>query len=119
MSAASAAFDTPRTVRVDHVNHHYGEGVSRNQVLFDNCLELEAGQLVIMTGPSGSGKTTLLSLIGALRSVQDGTIQILDRDLAGFNSRRMSLSRACDMSAQSSGRGQHADHHRGPHRCGW
>ena len=84
MSAASAAFDTPRTVRIEHVNHHYGEGVSRNQVLFDNCLELEAGQLVIMTGPSGSGKTTLLSLIGALRSVQEGTIQILDRDLTGL-----------------------------------
>jgi putative ABC transport system ATP-binding protein len=84
MSAAPAAFDTPRTVRVEHVNHHYGEGVSRNQVLFDNCLELEAGQLVIMTGPSGSGKTTLISLIGALRSVQEGTIQILDRDLTGL-----------------------------------
>jgi putative ABC transport system ATP-binding protein len=84
MSAASAAFDTPRTVRVEHVKHHYGEGVSRNQVLFDNCLELDAGQFVIMTGPSGSGKTTLLSLIGALRSVQEGTIQILDRDLTGL-----------------------------------
>jgi ABC-type nitrate/sulfonate/bicarbonate transport system ATPase subunit len=74
MAAVSAYLDSPRTVRVEHVNHHYGEGVSRNQVLFDNCLELEAGQLVIMTGPSGSGKTTLISLIGALRSVQEGTI---------------------------------------------
>ncbi len=84
MSAVLAAFDTPRTVRVEHVNHHYGEGVSRNQVLFDNCLELEAGQLVIMTGPSGSGKTTLISLVGALRSVQEGRIRILDRDLTGL-----------------------------------
>jgi putative ABC transport system ATP-binding protein len=47
-------------------------------------MELEAGQLVIMTGPSGSGKTTLISLIGALRSVQEGTIQILDRNLTGL-----------------------------------
>jgi putative ABC transport system ATP-binding protein len=84
MSAVSAATDTRRTVRVEHVNHHYGEGVSRNQVLFDNCLELEPGQLVIMTGPSGSGKTTLISLIGALRSVQEGTIRILDRNLTGL-----------------------------------
>lgn len=38
MSAVVAALDTPRTVRVERVNHHYGEGVSRNQVLFDNCL---------------------------------------------------------------------------------
>jgi putative ABC transport system ATP-binding protein len=85
MSAVVAALDTPRTVRVERVNHHYGEGVSRNQVLFDNCLEVEAGQLVIMTGPSGSGKTTLISLIGALRSVQDGRIQILEGDLTGLS----------------------------------
>ena len=44
-------------------------GRARNQVLFDNDIEIPAGQLVIMTGPSGSGKTTLLTLIGALRSL--------------------------------------------------
>jgi putative ABC transport system ATP-binding protein len=71
-------------VRVDAVNHYYGEGQSRNQVLHKNCIEIGAGQLVIMTGPSGSGKTTLLSLIGALRSVQEGAIQILDRNLTGL-----------------------------------
>ena len=71
-------------VRVDAVNHYYGEGQARNQVLYKNSIEIGAGQLVIMTGPSGSGKTTLLSLIGALRSVQEGTIQILDRDLTGL-----------------------------------
>ena len=35
-----------------------------------------------MTGPSGAGKTTLLTLIGALRSVQEGTIEVLGRDLS-------------------------------------
>jgi len=34
-----------------------------------------------MTGPSGSGKTTLLTLIGALRSVQEGSVRLLDREL--------------------------------------
>jgi putative ABC transport system ATP-binding protein len=37
-----------------------------------------------MTGPSGSGKTTLLSLIGALRSVQEGSIQLLGHNLSGL-----------------------------------
>jgi len=75
----------PRTtVRVDNVNYFFGEGESRNQVLFDNCIEIEAGQLVVMTGPSGSGKTTLLTLIGALRSVQSGRIEILDHSLSGL-----------------------------------
>jgi putative ABC transport system ATP-binding protein len=74
---------TTPVVRVDQVNHFFGEGESRNQVLFQNCLTIEAGQLVIMTGPSGSGKTTLLTLVGALRSLQEGTIEILGHGLAG------------------------------------
>ena len=56
------------TVRVEALDYFYGEGDSHNQVLFDNRIEIEAGQFVVMTGPSGAGKTTLLTLIGALRS---------------------------------------------------
>jgi putative ABC transport system ATP-binding protein len=76
--------DNSPVVRVDQVNHYFGEGESRNQVLFKNSIEIAAGQLVIMTGPSGSGKTTLLTLIGALRSVQEGTIDIVGRRLSGL-----------------------------------
>jgi putative ABC transport system ATP-binding protein len=72
------------SLRADKVSHFYGEGDSRNQVLFDNCIEIEAGQLVIMTGPSGSGKTTLLTLMGALRSVQSGRIEVLGREISGL-----------------------------------
>ncbi len=59
-------------VRVEGLNFAYGEGESRNQVLFDIGLTVLPGQLVVMTGPSGSGKTTLLTLIGALRSLASG-----------------------------------------------
>src|SRR5271156_1501377 len=72
----------PPTVRVEDLNHFFGEGESRAQVLFDNRIAIEAGQLVVMTGPSGAGKTTLLTLIGALRSVQEGRIEVLGRDLS-------------------------------------
>ena len=30
---------------------------------------------MILTGPSGSGKTTLLTLMGALRTVQEGSLR--------------------------------------------
>jgi len=71
-------------VRADGVNFAYGEGESRVQVLFDNRIAIAPGQLVVMTGPSGSGKTTLLTLIGGLRSLQEGRIEVLGRDLAGL-----------------------------------
>jgi putative ABC transport system ATP-binding protein len=71
-------------VRVRNVNHHFGRGESRKQVLFANNLELLPGEIVIMTGPSGSGKTTLLTLIGALRSIQDGSLQVMGRELANL-----------------------------------
>lgn len=69
-------------VRVEGLNHYYGEGEARNQVLFNNHIEIPAGQLVVMTGPSGAGKTTLLGLIGALRSVHEGRLEVLGRDLS-------------------------------------
>jgi putative ABC transport system ATP-binding protein len=76
--------DTAAAVRVERVNHVFGEGDSRNQVLFDNSISIRPGELVILTGPSGSGKTTLLTLIGALRSVQDGEISLYGKDLGGL-----------------------------------
>jgi putative ABC transport system ATP-binding protein len=69
-------------VRVEGLNHYYGEGEARNQVLFNNHIEIPSGQLIVMTGPSGAGKTTLLGLIGALRSVHEGRVKVLGRDLS-------------------------------------
>jgi putative ABC transport system ATP-binding protein len=67
-----------------NVSQHFGEGDARTQILFDVCIDIVPGQLVIMTGPSGSGKTTLLTLLGALRSGQSGRLHVLGRDLIGL-----------------------------------
>ena len=81
-SILSGTFDTvPPVVRVRGVNFFFGEGETRNQVLFDNNLDIAPGEIVIMTGPSRSGKTTLLTLLGALRTMQDGSIQVLGQEL--------------------------------------
>src|SRR5215475_1706450 len=72
-------------VRIRRLNHSFGEGDSSKQVLFDIELELAPGEIVIMTGPSGSGKTTLLTLIGALRTVQEGSLEVLGRQLYGMS----------------------------------
>src|SRR5260370_37403580 len=60
-------------IRIHGLNHTFGQGELRRQVLFENHLEVARGEMVIMTGPSGSGKTTLLTLLGALRTMQAGS----------------------------------------------
>jgi putative ABC transport system ATP-binding protein len=81
-SRSSTFLRAERALRVERVNHWYGDTAeTRKQVLFDNHLEVACGEIVIMTGPSGSGKTTLLSLLGALRTVQDGEIEVLGNPL--------------------------------------
>ncbi|MBW4696068.1 MAG: DevA family ABC transporter ATP-binding protein [Lyngbya sp. HA4199-MV5] len=76
-------------VSIQALNHHYGQGRLQKQVLFDINLEIQAGEIVIMTGPSGSGKTTLLSLIGSLRSAQSGSLRVLGQELCGANKTQM------------------------------
>ncbi len=65
------------------VNHYFGDGSLKKQVLFDVDLEIKAGEIIIMTGPSGSGKTTLLSLMGGLRSAQTGSLKIFGEEICG------------------------------------
>jgi putative ABC transport system ATP-binding protein len=65
-------------LRVSSVNHYFGAGETRTQVLFENNLAVQPGELVIISGPSGCGKTTLLTLVGGLRTLQEGNIEIWD-----------------------------------------
>lgn len=76
-------------IAIENINHYYGKGNLRKQVLFDINLHIFAGEIVIMTGPSGSGKTTLLSLIGCLRSVQEGSLRLLGQELNGASEKKM------------------------------
>lgn len=70
-------------IAIHNLDHSFGHGRLRKQVLFDIHLEIESGEIVLMTGPSGSGKTTLLTLVGGLRAAQSGSLKILGQELAG------------------------------------
>lgn len=76
-----------------NLNHYFGEGNLKKQVLFDINLDINAGEIVIMTGPSGSGKTTLLTLMGGLRSAQSGSLKILDHQLLAANKQELTKLR--------------------------
>lgn len=78
------ASEAKQAVKIRDLNFFFGQGDLRKQVLFDIHLDLPPGQIIIMTGPSGSGKTTLLTLIGALRTVQDGSLQVLGQEIVGL-----------------------------------
>ena len=72
---------SPPTIQIQNLNHSFGKGNLKIPVLNEINLEIPAGEITILTGPSGSGKTTLLTLIGALRSMQAGSLRVLDREL--------------------------------------
>ena len=77
------------------VSHFYGRGALRKQILFDVTLDIQPGEIVIMTGPSGSGKTTLIGLMGALRSCQEGSLRVLGREMRGAShGQRVDLRRS-------------------------
>ena len=72
-------------VRVRQLNYYFGRGELRKQALFDLSIDFPKGQIVIITGPSGSGKTTFLSLIGALRTLQEGSLTVMGQELVGLS----------------------------------
>ena len=81
------------TIVLENLNHWFGRGPLRRQVLNDITTTVPAGEIVIVTGPSGSGKTTMLTIVGALRSAQEGSVRILGQELQGAQSRSLEAVR--------------------------
>ena len=80
-------------VKIQNLNHFFGEGKLRKQILFDIDLTLNSGEVIILKGPSGSGKTTLLTLMGGLRSPQSGSLQVFGSELVGAKKNRLVQTR--------------------------
>ena len=83
-------------ISIQNLNHYFGKDALKKQVLYDINLNVDRGEIVLMTGPSGSGKTTLLTLMGGLRSGQEGQLQILGQELRGANDRKRMMVRRQD-----------------------
>ena len=86
---STTPFAPEQAIKIEHLNFYFGEGELKKQVLFDISLDLPQGQIVILTGPSGSGKTTLLTLIGALRTLKEGSLQVLGQEVVGLSNRAL------------------------------
>jgi len=59
-----------------NVNKTYRQGSREIRVLVDTCLDVRAGEFVVVRGPSGCGKTTLLLTAGGLLSPDEGKVSV-------------------------------------------
>jgi putative ABC transport system ATP-binding protein len=74
-------------VVAENLRHAYGEGALRSEILHGISFSVNPGEITLLVGPSGSGKSTLLTLVGALRSVQEGSLQVLGREVRSSSER--------------------------------
>ncbi len=84
---------TDKVVKIQNLDHFFGEGKLKKQILFDIDLTLCSGEVIILKGPSGSGKTTLLTLMGGLRSPQSGSLQVFGQELVGAKKNKLVQTR--------------------------
>lgn len=51
--------------------------------------DIEKGELAIVLGPSGSGKTTVLNMLGGMDTIDDGSIVVDGKDIAGYTKKEL------------------------------
>ena len=67
----------------------FPNGAVRSHVLRELSLEVQAGQLTLVSGPSGCGKSTLLALLSALEVPDAGEVHALGQCLTGLGARAL------------------------------
>ena len=80
-------------IAIRGLDHWFGAGEARKQVLYNIDLDIARGQLVMLMGASGSGKTTLLTLIGCLRKIESGSVDLLGKELRDASEHELVQSR--------------------------
>jgi putative ABC transport system ATP-binding protein len=76
-----------QSLAVDHASVWYGPKNARTSALSDVTLSFVPGELTLVMGPSGSGKTTLLSLLGCLRTPDQGSVSVEGREVSRLSER--------------------------------
>lgn len=76
-------------LKIENLNYYFGKKNLRKPILSNINLEIKSQEIIILTGPSGAGKTTLLTLIGGLRSFNEGSLKVIGRELCGANANRL------------------------------
>jgi ABC-type lipoprotein export system ATPase subunit len=72
-------------VRLVNVSRTYTLGKRKIDAVRCVSLEIGMGDYIVISGHSGSGKTTLLNIIGAIDSVTEGRIHVMDVPIADYD----------------------------------
>lgn len=67
-------------INIDNLKVVYG----KNVILNDFSLKVEEGEVIGLLGPNGAGKTTLMNSILGIKKIQEGTVEIFDKDVKKF-----------------------------------
>ena len=84
LALASGLPDNRPVVSIKNVTHHYKKVVA----LDDISLDVPAGIMVGIVGPDGVGKSTLMALVAGSKKLQEGSLTVLDGDIAEVRHRR-------------------------------
>ena len=76
-------------LRAESLRKSFGNGRARIEVLRDLSLEINAGELTLISGPSGCGKSTLLSILSGLMYPDEGRVIALGEDLGKLDERQI------------------------------
>ena len=71
------------SVSLRHITKHYGSLCALDQL----CLDIPAGELVVLLGSSGCGKTTLLRSVAGLERPDQGQVLIEGQDVTALATR--------------------------------
>jgi len=75
------------------LSKRFKEGKLDVEVLKNVSLDIEAGEKIAIVGSSGSGKSTLLHILGGLDLPSEGSVHILDKDIAELSDTQRGILR--------------------------
>ena len=79
----------PLALRAIGISKAFVSGKLRTQVLDNLTLDIDTGELTLISGPSGCGKSTLLSILSGLQKVDKGRVQALGLELGQLDLRAL------------------------------
>ena len=80
-------------VSVKDVTHRYGKAIALDGI----SLDIPSGIMVGIIGPDGVGKSTLMALIAGSKKMQQGTVSVLEGDMADIRHRNVVCPRIAYM----------------------